>query len=140
MKNSILKSKLINYAILSGLIFLQIVAPAFGSVCNDVISVTAKSNHRYMVTENVTEKSCCAEVQVPAHRPTLQEKEEHSSTTSSCGENCDTCLFFCCNSTVSMLTSQSSKTYCSFTSSILGLDLLIYISPYLHGIYRPPRA
>lgn len=140
MKKSTVESKIIHYAILACLIFLQIAAPAFGFACNCFISGTARGKQSCMVAENVTEKSCCGEMQLPSHGPALQENEEHSSTTPCCDEKCDTCLFFCCNSTASLLTSEPSKTFCSFTSSILGLDSLAYISPYLHGIYRPPRS
>ncbi len=140
MKKSKLESKIINYTILSGLIFLQIVAPAFGFACNDFISGAPKSNQNYIIAENSSEKSCCAELELPAHGPAPQENEKHSSTTPCGAENCDTCLFFCCNSTAFMLTSQLSKAHCSFTSSIVGLASVFYLSPYLHGIYRPPRS
>ena len=140
MKKLRLESKIVNCAILASLIFLQIVAPAYGFACNDFISGEAKSIQNCMVAENVTEKSCCAEMRLPAHGPAPQENEKHSSPTP-CGEkNCDTCLFFCCNSTAFMLTQQLSKPHCSFTSSILGLSSVSHLPPYIHGIYRPPRT
>ena len=140
MKKSKLESKLINYAILSALVFLQMVAPAFGFACNDFISGTAKSNQNGMLAEKATEKSCCAEMPLPAHGTAPQENEKPSSTTPCGDENCDTCLFFCCSSTAFMLTAQPSKACCSFTSSVVSLASVFYHSPYLHGIYRPPRV
>jgi hypothetical protein len=135
-----LKSNIINFAIISGLIFLQIMAPAFGFASNALISVATKNNQSYGFAENATEKSCCVEVRLPAQEPVPKENGKHSSTTPCCDENCDSCLFSCCNSSAFMLTSHLPKAQYSLTSSMLCLASVSYISPYLHSIYRPPRA
>ncbi len=136
VKKSKLELNIINFVILFGLIFSQIMVPAFGFACNDVISVAANNDQNCVVAE----KSCCTDVQLPIQDPASQENKKHYPTSPCCDNTCDTCLFFCCNSTASMLTSFLPKAHCSLTSSILLSSSVSYTSPYYHGIYRPPRT
>ena len=140
MIKSNLKSNIINSAILSCLILLQIMAPAFVFASNALISVSAKNNQSYRFAENATEDSCCVEMRLPVQASAPKKNEENSSTTPCCDENCDSCFFFCCNSSAFMLTSHLSKEQYSLTSTVFCLASVSYISPYLHSIYRPPRA
>ena len=140
MIKSNLKLNKINFAILSCLILLQIMAPAFGFANNDLISVAAKNNQNDGFAENATENACCAEVRLPDQGSAPKQNEKNSSTTPCCDENCDSCLFFCCNSSAFMLTSHLPKVQYSLTSTVFCLASVSYISPYLHSIYRPPRA
>ena len=60
-----LKSNKIKFAILSGLILLQIMAPAIVFASNALISVAAKNNQSNRFAENTTENSCCVEMRLP---------------------------------------------------------------------------
>ena len=136
MEKNKVKSNRINSVILSCLIFLQIVVPAFSFACNELISAAAENDQNHVTAET----SCCAEKRLPAHKPAPQENEKHASTTPCSEDSCDICVLFCCNSTAYTLTSHIPKAHFALTSTIPFLFSVSYTSPYLHGIYRPPRA